>query len=257
MRRGGESVFWAAIALAFVLSGCPEDEITRPREDAGLGPPDAEVGAELELKPGMMFSYRGILTYRESIGMESNAAWTMDIQIETVDDRGESGDSTLTFKVLNWTNDIDDWDQPRDFDSWVGRLGPSLPDDEPLDTAVTANLSDPPAIPPPPTPQSPKEIPSGGTFFLDMRKLDTVRLEFTQMHADQQPQAVDPSQNGGFFRLAFSGSDPSLVYYPAQTRRTIAIDYNTKGFLRRLEETIGDASAPPSATCRIELTAGP
>jgi hypothetical protein len=249
----------ATIALAtLILSiGCGEDVIGTGREDAGVGPMDAATGAPLELKPGDTFNYRAILTYRETAGAERNASYTMTVRIETVNDLGP-GASTLTFKATDFTVDNDDWDMVRDFDSWVSRLGPALDTDDVSDLAATEMLADIPDMPPAPSAQNPKIVPSAGTFFLDPRNMETIRTAWATAHQAQMPMAGDPAQNGGNYLLGFSGPDESIVYYPADSRlRIIELHYDKKGFLRRLSETIGKASDPPAATCRIELISGP
>lgn len=250
--------FCVSTLISSIISiGCGEDVIGTGREDAGIGPADMGTGAPLELKVGDTFNYRAILTYRETAGAERNASYTMTVRIETVDDRGP-GSSSLTFKVTEFTVDNDDWDMVRDYDSWVSRLGPSLDTDDVSMDPATEMLADVPEIPPAPSAQNPKLIPAGGTFFLDPRNMETIRTAWAAAHTGQMPQAGDPAQNGGFYRLAFSGPDESIVYYPADSRlRSIGLDYNTKGFLRRLDETIGDPTDPPAATCRLELISGP
>ena len=139
----------------------------------------------------------------------------------------------------------------------MARLGPALATDSVGTTAVVARLSAVPEIPGPPSPP-PKVLPQSGTLFIDVRKLDGIRAGFSNTYAGLNPQFIDAEMNGGLHRFGFSGRDESIFYYPDRAKtRDISIEYDPIGFMRRLDETIGDSSSPPSASCRIVLTEGP
>lgn len=251
----------ASVAVAFGLvsvvaitaSGCSDDQISRPRADSGVAPGDGGSNDPLALEAGMTFTYRGILTRRgQAQGDEQNSLWTMTVTIDSVTDPGGNGSASLRFHVSDVTTTVDDWDATADFDSWVGRMGPSLRDDAPSTEPVTADLSHGPAIPPPPTP---KALPFAGNWFLDVRDIEAIRAAFVDAHSAMSPQTADPSGVGGKWRFTISGAD-QIVYYPVKTR-TVALSYDPRGFLTNVEETIGDVAMRPSASCRIELTSGP
>jgi hypothetical protein len=249
----------ALLALA-LLGGCAcgEDPITMGRADTGVGPPDGGSTNPLQLLPGMTFGYRAILTYRETqLGAEENSQWSMTLRIASTDDKGTGGESTLQFTASNAETMSQGWTPTADYDSWVARLGPALTTDQVSSTAVVDHLANPPQIPARPQ-NAPKAIPADGTFFLDMRQIDTIRAAFGQAHLSAMPQVVDPSMNAGKWRFSFMGNDPSIVYYPDRLKtRSIQLEYDPRGFLTRLDETIGDTSMRPSATCRVELVSGP
>jgi hypothetical protein len=240
-----------------VLLACDEPVINRPREDAG-GPGDSGIDGPLALAPGMVFTYDAILTHRgQAQGMERNSRYTLVVTIGSVDDQGGRGDSTLSFTATGMQTLNDDWDGPTDFDLWVARLGPALVTDAVSADPVTEALTSPPRIPPVPTP--PKRLPRDGTFFLDVRAIDRIRAAFSDAHQGQQPQTVDPGMSGvDRWVFSFAGPDGSIFYYPDPSKtRSIRLEYEPRGFLTRLDETIGDASNPPSANARLTLMSGP
>lgn len=242
--------------LAALVAACSEDAISRPRADSGVSPRDGGGEEPLLLTPGMAFTYRAILTYRDAmLGAERNSQYTFTLTIDAANDRGRAGESTVDFSASSFTTTADDWTDTADFDSWVARLGPARRDDRVSAEPVTAHLEEVPVIPPPPPP---KVIPSGGTFFLDMRKIEKIRADFASAYTARSPQVVDPSMNQGRWRLSFMGVDDTIFYYPprAKTRR-VQLHYDPRGFLTRMEETIGDSSMAPSADTRLELVSGP
>jgi hypothetical protein len=105
---------------------------------------------------------------------------------------------------------------------------------------------------------TPKALPQAGVFFLDSRELDKIRSNFATQYMGMMPEVVDPSMNQGKWRFTLSGPDTSIVYYPpGQRMRTLEIDYDPRGFLTHIDETIGQTSMRPSLAARIDLTAGP
>lgn len=207
----------------------------------------------------MRFTYQGVLTYRgQAQGTERNSLYRITLTIDSVDDQGASGSSALTFHASDPTTDADDWDPTTDFDSWVARLGPALPTDRVSAEPVSRTLDDPPAIPLPPSPP-PKQLPASGTFFIDTRAIERIRTAFAGAHAGQNPQFIDADQAvNGLYGFSFDGTDPSVFYYPEGKKiRRVSLEYDPAGFLVRMDEQIGDAASPPSATARLTLEAGP
>jgi hypothetical protein len=204
----------------------------------------------------MTFTYHAVLKYREQqLNAEEDSQWSLTLKITAASDQGDRGESTIAFAASSPTTMSQGWTPPIDYDSWVGRLGPSLTTDQVSTTAVTAHLSQAPQIPGPPTP---KQLPQSGTFFLDMRQIDAIKSSFAEMYRMQMPQVVAPSMNVGNWQMSFMGMDSSIQYYPMRLQlRSIMLEYDPRGFLTHLEETIGDTSMRPNAVCRIDLVSGP
>lgn len=246
-------LLFAALALA----ACEDDPFSMGRADSGVVGQDAGSNGPLLLEPGMTFIYQGILTARPNAGQdEHNSTWFMTVTIDAVDDQGPTA-STLRFSASNTTTSDDDWGGPDDFDSWVGRLGPSQAEDQVGSAPIASDLHDAPELPPPPL-QGIKPLPMAGTFFLDMRNIDAIRAAFAQRFADARPRVGDPSDNSGRWVFETSGTDPTIQFYPSQERR-IRIEYDPRGFMMRLEENLGDPDrrTPPYASNRIVLMSGP
>jgi hypothetical protein len=242
--------------LSSGLVACEEDVIVQPRPDSGVQRPDAGAFGPLPLQPGMTFTYLGQCSRRGSGGAEINSRYTLTLTIRTVDDQGP-GASSLDFAATGQNETGRDWDQTADFDPWVSRLGPAKTIDRVGDAVVTADLSAAPTIPPAPVPPAGKTLPASGTFFLDLRETSALRAAFAEEYAGRQPQVVDPSRDvNGRWVFSLQGADPSIFYYETKTRR-VRLEYDARGFLFRLDETIGDTSRPPSASCILTLTVGP
>lgn len=239
------------------LFGCEDDPINRGRKDAGALR-DSGAKGPLLLEPGMTFTYDAILTFRaEAQGQEENSRYTLTVTIESVDDQGPDGQSTLTFSATGRQTLTDTWAQTTDFDLWIARLGPAHANDVVSSMAVTESLSDPPEIPAPPS-QSGKVLPVGGTFFLDVRQIEQIRAAFSMAHQGQRPQTVDPTMSPtDTWDFAWKGPDELYFNYPDPTDRDVRLSYDQRGFLVRMDETIGNASNPPSANARLTLTSGP
>lgn len=253
MRTHTFIIFMAAAPLL----GCEEDPINRGRNDAGA-PRDSGAKGPLLLEPGMTFTYDAILTFRaQAQGQEENSRYTLTVTIDSVDDQGGEGQSSLAFTATGMRTLSDTWASTTDFDLWIARLGPSHADDVLAGMAVTEDLWDPPVIPPPPSPP-PKMLPAPGTFFIDVRQIEQIRADFSMAHQGQRPQSVDPGMSPTeTWDFAWSGPDELYFNYPDPTNRDVRLSYDQRGFLVRMDETIGDASNPPSANARLTLTSGP
>src|SRR5438874_346405 len=83
------------IGLTLGVAGCASDTISRGREDSGVAPMDGGSNAPLALTAGMTFSYHAIVTRREASNQEETTQYTLTLTIDSVDDRGNTGDSTL------------------------------------------------------------------------------------------------------------------------------------------------------------------
>jgi hypothetical protein len=244
------------LILAIVL-GCEPDVIDRGRRDTGVVA-DSGIGGPLPLSPGMTFVYDATLTYRTGqLGAEQTSKYMLRVTIASVDDQGVEGESSLTFTATGAQTLDDDWQATSDFDLWVARLGPSLRDDTISPVAITEPLTDPPSIPPFPSPP-PKQLPQPGSFFIDVRAMDRIGAAFTEAHQDMQPQLVSPDLNAtGKWVFSYAGEDPSTIFYLANKRRSMRLEYDPSGWLTRIDETIGDSSTPPSADARLILMSGP
>jgi hypothetical protein len=258
MRNSTRLASLAFFAASALLTACNGDTISHGRADVGGLPKDAGVDQPLQLKTGMTFVYHGILTYREAqLGSEENSQYMITLTIGAVDDQGAQAESTLQFTASNpQTIMAQNWTAVADYDSWVARLGPSEPGDSVSIDPVTSHLSQIPAEPPR---GMTKSLPQAGVFFLDTRKMDQIRAGFSSMFMSQMPQTVDPSMNLGSWRFNLSGPDATVSdFYPMnQKTRTLELDYDPRGFLNHIEETIGDTSMRPNLNARIDLMSGP
>ncbi len=246
----------AALALP-PLAGCEDDPFTMARADTGVLPMDGGTNGPLALEVGMTFRYQGVLTTRLSAQEEHNSTWLMTVTIDAVDDQGAAA-SSVTFSAGDVTTSDDDWAPTDDFDSWVGRLGPSQQEDTVSSAPVLSMLTSPPTIPGRPGRGGVKTLPVPGTFFLDMRDIDAIRAAWAQDHADNRPRVGDPSDNAGRWVFEMDGEDPTVFYYPSKERK-IRIEYDPRGFMQRIEENLGDPDrqTPPYAFNRISLMSGP
>jgi hypothetical protein len=238
-----------------ILWGCEEDIIDRGRRDTGAIN-DSGISGPLPLQPGMTFTYDATLTYRSDAVREETSKYSLTVTIASVDDQGVEGDSSLTFTATGAQTLNDDWQATSDFDLWVARLGPSLPSDRVSTEATTEALTDPPSIPPFPTP--PKQLPREGSFFIDVRAMDRIGAAFVDAHQGQQPLLGPPETSGSnAWVFSYSGEDPSTIFYLANKMRSMRLEYTPSGWLTRIEETIGDSDSPPWANARLILVSGP
>ena len=240
-----------AVALAgFCSIACEDDAISRARPDVGALPTDGGISGPLPLQVGMSFTYRGILTAREDQAVERNSVYDLTLTITAIDE--DAG--TLAYSATGANTLADDWTEPFDFSAWVGRVGPTLRDDEVLAArTVTVGLLDAPGAP---ERSNPKVLPAAGPFFFDVRAIDQLRADFSQAFAAGQPTVTDPSQANGRWRFSFTIEDPTIITYNLQ-RRQMVLEYDARGFLVRMTETLGQIDNPPSGDFRLELQAGP
>lgn len=242
--------------LALAAAGCEDDPFTMTRADTGVVPVDGGTSGPLALEPGMTFVYQGILTSRITVNQEHNSTWFMTVTIDSVDDSGV-GASSVTFSASDITTADDDWGPTDDYDSWVGRLGPSQTEDSVSMAGVVSPLDGPPEIPPVPGAGGVKQLPVAGTFFLDMRDIDAIRAAWAQAMADRRPRVGDPSDNAG--RWVFESDGADTLQFFDEDHRKVRIEYDPRGFMVRIEENLGDPDrqTPPYASNRIVLMTGP
>jgi hypothetical protein len=242
------------ILLVAVLFGCEPDLINMGRRDTGVIP-DSGIAGALPLLPGMTFTYRGTLTYRDESNREQTSLFDLTVVIASVDDQGVEGESSLEFTATGMNLLDDDFAPSSEFDLWVARLGPTQAEDVMAPVAVHETLFDPPAIAPAPTP--PKQLPRGGAFFIDVRQTDQITGAFSQAHQGQQPQVTPPDMSmAERWVFSFTGEDPSIFYY-SNKKRSVRLEYDRNGWLARLDETISDGEHRPWVDAKLILMAGP
>jgi hypothetical protein len=240
-------------ALALAAAGCEDTEFTMNRADSGVALVDGGSSEPLALTPGMTFTYQGRLTARGvSVGDEKSAVYTLTVTIDAAQDRGASGDSTLTFSATGQNQLNQDWTDVWDFSSWVARMGPALQTDVVGAGGVEVNLSQIPQLP---ERANPKVLPRG-SFFIDVRKIVDLRVRFAEVYADAHPRVVEPAQNGGKWLFELEGEDPAIITYDVQ-RRKVRIEYDPRGFITRIDETLGETGSGNSGTNTLVLQQGP
>lgn len=207
----------------------------------------------------MRFSYRAILTHRSRSvgGTEKNAQYALTYTITGVDDRGPDGDSTLTVTATGAQTFRQNWDPTAGAHSWVAGAGPANDADQVAAGPVTVDLSATPSEPP----LSPKSLPLGDLFFLDLRQEEAIRTAFFEAHDGIGPRFVAPDDEPrGLWMIGLEGDDPTMEFYPdAVRRRRLELAYDPRGWLVEIRETLGDPSTPntPNASFTLTLVRGP
>lgn len=244
-------------ACSLALSACEDDVLSQGRED--IGTIDSGALGPLPLTAGMTFSYRATLTFRDSSAPdEGQALYNLSFTIQSVDDRVGGAPSALSVTATGDNMLDQSWDDIRDFDVWVARLGPARRSDVIPGGATDVVLSAPPTFPE--RPQGMKPLPSPQTFFIDVREMDALRTAFNAAHVGRSPRVVEPESNGGRWLFAYEGPDPTAFYFDAdKKRRSVRIEYDPRGFLVAMSEVVGaEASTDtPRANANLNLTAGP
>ena len=67
---------------------------------------------------------------------------------------------------------------------------------------------------------------------------------------------VDPAQNGGKWLFELEGDDSAIITYDVQ-RRKVRIEYDPRGFITRIDETLGELGSGNSGTNTLVLKTGP
>ncbi len=239
--------------LSTLALSCADTEIIMDRPDSGTIVTDAGSAGPLTLEAGMVFTYQGRLNARGvSQGDEKSAVYTLTVTIDSVQDQGLDGPSHLIFSASGSNMLNQDWSDVFDFSSWVARLGPGLRTDLVGNAPVDIDLS---KIPQLPARRNPKVLPTG-SFFLDMRQITDLRVRFADVYADSRPRVVDPSQNNGTWLFEIDGSDPEIITYEVQ-RRKVRIEYDPRGFITRIDETLGESGMEPNGFNTLILQSGP
>lgn len=242
-----------AVSVAGLVAGwgCDDTVLTGPPLDVGGQPRDTGISESLPLEVGMTFEYRAILTAREDAATDLDSSFDLTVIVDAVDEDAQ----TLTFSASGTNLLLTGWTPEYDFSSWVARLGPALAGDQVVeDRAVVVDLT---AVPGAPDRPNPKVLPTAGPFFFDARDVDALRAAFAQTYADSQPAVAEPSATAnGRWQFSLIQTDPTIITYNVQ-RRQLTLEYDPRGFLTRMTETLGDVDSPPSGNFRLELQSGP
>jgi hypothetical protein len=227
----GVLVLWAG--------ACTEDDaLGKGRADSGLISRDAGFNAPLALQVGWTFSYRATLTKRQG-NQEQNSAYDINFTITAVDDNGPQ--STITVAASGANTFQQNWEQTAGIDSWVALIGPANREDQVSAAPTIFDIEKPPTTP---SKRPPKTLPHPGIFFLDMRNIENIRNSFNELYVNTGPssRAPDPSSQRIDWVLQLSGMDEELSTFPsAANQREMTIEYDTRGFLTKMNERLGDS----------------
>ncbi len=242
------------LVILSALVACEEDVTSKPRADSGVGELDAATSG-LELTPGMSFIYSAQLHFRSG-GSEKDATYTLELTIQSVEDRGKTA-SKATIVGSGATTFVNDFDPTAGYDSWIARLGPVDATESVGSAPVSVELSKAPEMP-----RFPKQLPDPGPFFVDMRASAELRSDFVEVNAALGPSAIDPENHpSGLWVLGLDGVDPDMEYYdPGANLRHLSLEYDPRGFLSHAEERLGDATGHPNlpnGSFTLRLTGGP
>jgi hypothetical protein len=244
--------------LLLVLAACGDDPLTTPRRDSGVLAPDSGSTDPLAFQVGMRFKYEALLTYRTRNigGTEKSARYELVLRIVEVDDRGPSGESTVTITATGAQTFAQNWDRTAGAHSWVSGAGPSDRDDQVSAAPTPVSLSRAPEEPP-----IQRQLPLGELYFLDLRKEEAIRTGFFERYQAIGPRFIAPDDEPrGRWVLALDGPDPSMEFYPESARkRRLSLAYDPKGWLSEISETLGDTTVEntPNASFTLRLVSGP
>ncbi|MEM1024541.1 MAG: hypothetical protein AAGD10_06800 [Myxococcota bacterium] len=242
------------VLLALFLLGttaCDETLLGRTQDpspvvDMGMGFPS------LPLQVGESFVYDARLTRRPGPNVDDvNSRYRIRITITDVLDAGEDGISEVSYRAErlddpNDPNDLladPDWVPQFDADSWVGQLGPSQTSDAVAGQPTTLLLEGAPSMP-----SGPKQIPAATTFFVDLRFPVELQEDWRA------------TQNGDFSAVdalfSRSGADTSIRFHETNQTRSLTIQYDERGVLCRMNETIGDTTQTPNSNMFLDVEGG-
>lgn len=227
---------WPCCALA--LAACSEEQIQLV-ETPDLGP-----RIQLPLQPGDRFTYTGQISRRESSSVERQTSFRLEWEVVSVEDNLDRAPTILTLQASGestgggaspdpWRGLVDD------FDSWVARMAPTSPDDSVDTNTVRLSLTDAPRIPPPPTQQMPKVLPQPETFFLDVRRLESIRADWLDRDGTE---FMDQGADGFILRQ----DGPAPLNFHDVGERQITLSYSANGVLQRVDERLGPLQPGPS-----------
>lgn len=236
---------------AVTLAACEDDTFVAGRADTGVIPRDSGVDETLAYQVGMRFVYRAQLNYRTGPQGEKDALYDLALTLTAVDDRGAQGPSTVTATAAGTRTFEENWDLTAGAHSWAALAGPADTGDRVSPNATSFTLAEAPHQPP-----FPKQLPPPALFFLDPRRFEDIRREFTETYGAIGPRFISPSEDpSGRWVLALDGRDDSMEFYPeAVRRRQLSLAYDTRGWLVEISETLGDTTAANTPSGRFTLT---
>jgi hypothetical protein len=244
------------ITAAFITAACEDDNpnlVTNP--DAVVL--DTGGRAPIPLAPGLEITYQATFTRFETAAAQVQGQYRVTLTITDVVDNGDDAPSEVSFTMTDETQTMNpDWSRQIDFDSWVGRLGPSVDRDQVDPAPVQMTLDGAPSIPPAPTGTEPKELPKPSTFFIDIRDEAMVAADWSAEQTGRTPQVNLEPQGSGLILEANGLDEDQIVTHPVEQRR-VELTYGTDGILDDLTERIGDPAGFPRTTARLDRVEAP
>lgn len=236
------------VVLAGALAACDSEQLNR----APTGNPEpVDMGGPFPsalLEVGDTFSYTAILTRRLDAARDESSQYAVTLTITDVTDGGEDGITTVRYTMTDDGSQASvDWSAAFDFDSIVGRMGPSRTEDT-IGADAEIELDGAPQLPEAPSPT--KSLPPASTYFIDPRFEADIVSGWESAQAGRNPRVVVGSGEDRL-RLQADGAFSGLTFHNGSQLRTLDIVYDEQGALVELLETIGPANAFPRSDMRL------
>lgn len=208
--------------------------------------PDLGPRVLLPLQAGEVFVYRATLRREEDANFRQ-AAYRLEAEILNVEDNLDQAPARLTLQATGRSLDAGGGPAWRavvdDFDTWVGRMGPTLPNESVDPAAVSVTLDGAPEIPPPPAVGMPKDLPQLGPFFIDVRRFDAVATAWSNQAEDADRSASGtgrlPMDGAPDRAFQLRSSGPAPLGYHDTPQRTVTLVYDADGALFEVSEEVG------------------
>ncbi len=229
------------VLLLGALAACDEGTLSVQPDFGGL--PDADFVANLPLEENATYTYRATLTYKQSDSDPgTQTIYRIRLNVTQVTDNLGQGPSRLEYRMEDVSAPGDKnagWTAAFDFSSWVGRLGPSRGPDTVSPSAVEVPLEEAPRLPPAPVATN-KDLPHGGTFFVDIRESLAIASAW---ELAEQPRRTTTDPAAGLV-LTSDGMDDRIQFHEDQNLRRVELNYREDGVLDSLFEFINESGVP-------------